>query len=393
MPDAPERNDRSPPPGVFRLLTPRATGGLAIVRVAGPGSRAFLERRAGIVSAGLRLGVLRDAAGVVDRVLAKVDGDTVEISAHGSIAVVEALERLLRADGFCEESQPGDAWIDAWPAMRRAPAIFAEAWEGLLRATAPQSVAFHAAALDGPLVREIESLAGALEGAPPEGAKVDSVAARLAALLERAAVGLAFTEPPSVVLFGPVNAGKSSLFNRLLEDDRSLVSDEPGTTRDVVRARLTIGGYPFRVADLAGERATADPVESLGVERARRARAGADIVLLVRAVGDESSDAAAEPTEAAHPTILRVLLKVDLVSSREREAMEARGVLAVSSATGYGIERLRGRILQASPFARGFEGAPTPFTERQATAIRAAAALAVSRPSAAAAILRASLGD
>ena len=143
----------------------------------------------------------------------------------------------------------------------------------------------------------------------------------------------------TVALCGPANAGKSSLLNRLLGEERAIVSCIPGTTRDVVEGTVELAGVKVRLLDTAGIRESVDIVEQMGMERSVRAAQTADLVLRLKESEQESFVAVPEDM----PTV-DILTKADLRGESAGE--RADGVLLLSAATGEGIEVLRERLLQ-----------------------------------------------
>jgi tRNA modification GTPase len=138
-----------------------------------------------------------------------------------------------------------------------------------------------------------------------------------------------------VVVLGAVNAGKSSLINALARRDVAIVSEEAGTTRDLIEVRLDIDGYPFTIVDTAGLRQASGAVEREGMRRARLRAGAADLVL---AVADATVPAPEAPADAA---VLRVGTKADLIGSpEERSRLGEIFDVLVSSVTGEGIDRL-----------------------------------------------------
>jgi tRNA modification GTPase len=153
----------------------------------------------------------------------------------------------------------------------------------------------------------------------------------------------------SVVLAGPPNAGKSSLLNRLTGQETAIVTHLPGTTRDVLRERISIDGMPLHVVDTAGLRGEADLVEAEGIRRARREIDNADRVLLVVDASAESTDAQRANAMMDLPdgvacTIIRN--KIDLTSEPPGIVRDEDGVtvLAISALTGAGLEDLRAHL-------------------------------------------------
>jgi tRNA modification GTPase len=143
---------------------------------------------------------------------------------------------------------------------------------------------------------------------------------------------------------GRPNVGKSSLFNRLLEQDRAIVTEIPGTTRDLVSETASIGGIPVKLIDTAGIRETAERVESLGIERSYQAMADADLTLVVIDASEP------EDTSLLRPGAILVANKCDLP-----HAPPPPNAIAVSALTGEGIPALRDAILAGVAPAGAFE--------------------------------------
>jgi tRNA modification GTPase len=169
-----------------------------------------------------------------------------------------------------------------------------------------------------------------------------------------------------IAIVGAPNAGKSTLFNTLLGRDRAIVSDQPGTTRDVVEGEATIAGIRVVLADTAGLRSTAGEVEAEGVRRARAALAGARAAVVVWAVdGGENP-----PQVEGGIPLIQVRSKCDLGSA---EAVRG-GWLAVSCFTGEGVEELRAGIAGLLRDKVEHLGGEVAIAARHAAALRAAAA-------------------
>jgi tRNA modification GTPase len=145
----------------------------------------------------------------------------------------------------------------------------------------------------------------------------------------------------SLAIVGPPNAGKSSLFNRLLQQDRAIVTEIPGTTRDVVSEMAEFSGIPVRLVDTAGIRDTNEVIERLGIERSFQAMADADLTIVVL---DGASPHDGELTEKAREQgrFLIAANKSDLPGFKAGE-----GRIAVSALTGVGVDRLRDAIFDA----------------------------------------------
>jgi tRNA modification GTPase len=195
-----------------------------------------------------------------------------------------------------------------------------------------------------------------------------------------AAGGRLGTEAPRVALCGPVNVGKSSLFNAFVTTDRAITAPHPGTTRDTIEAEVEWDGLRLCLVDTAGRRSPADAVEAEAIERAHRAGAEADLVLLVLdATGpDESMRHAAE--EISPERLIVVRNKCDLVESPARDAtgglVPAVAEAATSVLTGAGLNVLRRLILARLRTAVERSASGLALNARHADALtRAAAAL------------------
>jgi len=389
-------------------LTAPGEGGVAIFRVIGEDvsgllSRIFRSSAAPGSSAAsatpahsLRFGHLMDGDQLVDEVVVHQarDGLTAEISTHGGGSTRQRVESLLERAGVtrvdCKEllrtGGPGDSRIEE------------EAHLGLSEAWSLQGVLFFLSALRGDLTRAVGGLRAALEAAPPPGSDASRVVAeRLQSIRTRACFGRAFSEPPTLVLAGPPNSGKSTLANRLLQSDRCIVTPEVGTTRDLVRERLSLSGYPFHLVDSAGLRDTVDPVEAAGVKRAREAAAGADIVLLVLDGQDPPSEARVRDMLEEGPQTIVILNKADLGSTIDPRKLEAglrQPVCCVSALTGSGVADLTELAIFRSPF-RGpaIREWAVPFSARQEEYLTLAADCLDEAPARAAGHLRAFLEE
>jgi tRNA modification GTPase len=329
---------------VALIATPPGPGGVAVVQLIGPGARQAAVR------AGIRVSPAPAYTRLDDDVLACLRPasatpwklPTVEISCHGGAAAPRALlERL----GVPESSRA--AVYDAAVARRAIDRTRAEAWILL-----PEALTWRAAAMlldqaGGALARAVRALRS-----PADARR----------LLETARTGLGLTHPPTVVLTGRANAGKSTLLNALAGRDRALVSPHPGTTRDPVSEVVAIDGFPVRLVDTAGFAESDDALDRASMDLSRQASANAALALWIRD--------AREPSRAAGG--LRVAAKMDLPGVRA-----GRREIPVSALTGRGLDRLRRAILRdlgLSPI----KGAAV-FTGRQEALLQALAAGARAR--------------
>jgi tRNA modification GTPase len=171
----------------------------------------------------------------------------------------------------------------------------------------------------------------------------------------------------SVAIAGAPNVGKSTLLNVLAQRDAAIVSDIPGTTRDVIEVALDLSGVPVVLIDTAGIRETSDPVEIEGVKRARARAESADLVLLLEAADGASISLPARE----HQTLWRIRTKADLIDSDQQRALNQQDSLAISAKTGAGIDQLLQRL---SKEAERFAGEPALVTRaRQKAALTEAA--------------------
>jgi tRNA modification GTPase len=176
-------------------------------------------------------------------------------------------------------------------------------------------------------------------------ARLEPVERGVSELAASFAYGKLVHEGLNLAIVGRPNVGKSSLFNRLLEQERAIVTEIPGTTRDLVSETASLEGIPVRFVDTAGIRAARDRVETLGVERSFQAMADADLTLVVVDVSAPLEAADAELIERASEQGRRLVVanKCDL----ERRAEPPPGALLVSALTGENVAELRRRIIQA----------------------------------------------
>ncbi|MDP2657766.1 MAG: GTP-binding protein, partial [Candidatus Deferrimicrobium sp.] len=219
--------------------------------------------------------------------------------------------------------------------------------------------------------------------------RVSEIMARLEELLRSYEAGRRFRDGAPVVIAGVANVGKSLLLNRLAGEERAIVMETPGTTRDYLHADVAIGGVPVTLIDTAGLRETTDPVEREGVRRSREIVASADLVLFVLDGSRTASmgDRSAYEEVASLPHLL-LLNKSDLAAAEEGSGFAGagkRGTLRLSAKTGEGIGDLVAAVAREVAPAEGAILAQAPLTRaRQRLAVERALS-ALSRASVAAA--------
>lgn len=382
---------------IAAIATGRAPGGVGIIRISGPQALGVARglcpalpaapepRRAYFTPLCDRAGALLDEGlALYFQAPASFTGEeVVELQAHGGPRLLELLLEAVLAEGQARLARPGEftrrAFLNGRMDLSRAEAV-----ADLIAADSAAAVRAAAAQVRGALGQEVGVLRGELLGLyadleavlafpdEAEGAEADAEgrlsgsAAALARLVEGAAQGRLVRRGARVVLFGPVNAGKSTLFNRLLDAERALVDEGPGTTRDLLEARLELPGGAVTLVDGAGLRATAERVEALGIARVKEAVAAADLAVLLVPPGAAQAEVEAWERLADEGARIRVWAQVDL-----REGPTPDG-LAVSGRTGAGVEALRA-ALSARLFGEGRSEAAWGSSERHAEALRRAA--------------------
>lgn len=397
---------------IAAIATPPGTGGISIVRVSGPDALKIagqaVRLRSGKPLASLkpwaaRLASVVDARGAqVDEALVVVmksprsytGEDVVEIQCHGGRLVSEKVLALLLEAG-ARPAEPGEftrrAFLSGRITLEEAEAVLE-----LVEAPTEYSLSQAAKRLRGELGQRVreweESLYSALaayqagidfpedvdRGLERATREIERVHREIAALLERAPLGLALVNGIEVCLVGPPNAGKSSLFNALLSAERAIVTEVPGTTRDVLRERTEWNGLPVILLDTAGLRETSDIVEMIGVERAEKAASESEVIVYVvdGAVGLTGADRSwIEKWRKEGRRLLVVVSKAD-VSPRKAEEEELRklthGSFVLASAkTGEGLEEIKTKV--TGWFSRGGEmDLLVPGSARQVDCLRRA---------------------
>lgn len=287
-----------------------------------------------------------------------------ELSSHGGAAVPAALLGALIAAG-ARLALPGEFTRRA-VLNGKLDLVQAEAVGDLIDARSDAARRAAVTQLDGALSRRLDALRDELldleallayeidfpeeDDGPVPRARIEQASGRvlrsLDALLESASAGALLREGATVVIAGPPNAGKSSLFNALLGEARAIVTEIPGTTRDAIEAAAEHAGWPLRLVDTAGLRATADVIERLGIEVSERWLARAHVVL---ACGEDERSVratAARVAELSDAPSIGVLTKSDLSASRREEtghvpdAGAADVIVRVSVVTGVGLRAL-----------------------------------------------------
>jgi tRNA modification GTPase len=287
--------------------------------------------------------------------------DTVEFSTHGGYLVPSTVVAALISSG-ARQATPGEFTRRA-VLNGKLDILQAEAIGDLIDASSHIMQRTALGQLDGGLSRRLLSLRNDLIGLeallaydvdfPEEddgpvprgriGQSAEGITNSLEALLSTAPAGEVIRDGAIVVIAGPPNAGKSSLFNALLGRYRAIVTETPGTTRDALEAVIDSGKWPLRLVDTAGLRETGDKIERLGIEVSERYLANAHVVL---ACAEDSRSLEATiglVSRNSTAPILAIRTKSDLVSQRN-ELIPSRIVIPVSAETGAGLQELLGVI-------------------------------------------------
>jgi tRNA modification GTPase len=396
-PEGPPGSELDP---IAAIATPAGAGGVGIVRISGPGALDIVCRVIGkgpdeLPDRLLCYAVARDRDGLrIDEVLAVAmrgprsftGEDVAEIHGHGGAV---NMGRLLAAvlDAGARQAGPGEFTRRAFE-HGRLDLTRAEALASVIEASSERAWRIAQAQLEGGLGERIGgerervvALLADIEVSidfPEEdvelaenealGRRAEAIAADLAALAASFEVGKALREGIEVALVGPVNAGKSSLLNALVESERALVAEQPGTTRDVLEARVEWEGIPITLVDTAGERDAETDVERRGIELGRRRARHADVELVL--IPADRASAGELPAASARRIV--VLSKADRLA--EWPAPPATPAIATSAHTGEGLDLLKRAVVEAvSGTAREADDGVIVTSERQRRGIAAAA--------------------
>ena len=363
---------------IVALSTPRGRGALAVIRLSGPDAIAIAKKMSGIDEVDPRratLTTLTHHDQILDQVLltcfpaphSLTGEDVVEISCHGSPAVVRSIVDATLELGAVLAG-PGEFTLRA-VSNGKINLAQAEAIRDLIAAQTDAAVKQASRQLNGELsnalgpfkeklVEVIVLLESALEFVEddipaPRANEIDrelaAVSAGVEKLKESYSAGRLLLEGIRVTITGRPNVGKSSLFNSLVERERAIVTEIPGTTRDTLSEAIDLEGIPVILTDTAGLRETTDGIETLGIERTRRAMGDSDLVLLVL---DGSVDLGPPDQELINQTAdtrrLIVLNKSDLPGFNAASCcVEELQAINVSARTGEGLAALRAAILSS----------------------------------------------
>lgn len=355
---------------IIALATPAGIGAISVIRISGPNSISASDsvfvgavKLVDAKSHTIHYGRIKYFNEVIDDVLISVfqaphsytGEDSVEISTHGSQLIVQKIiETFLEKD--VRLAEPGEFTKRAF-LNGRMDLAQAEAVVDVINSRTEASLRGARNQLDGILSAKVDSLREMLinsssmleleldfaeedlEFLPKEKVieRIDEIVIEIDELLKTYAFGKVIRDGVNVALVGKPNVGKSSLLNYMLKESRAIVSEIPGTTRDVIREEFSLDGILFRLFDTAGIRLTEDVIEKEGVFRSRDAVKNADVVLFLNDIIDGFADDLYKELKQLirEDKILITVNKIDLLHDHKIECD-----VQISAKTGEGIESL-----------------------------------------------------
>ena len=370
------------PNTIVAIATPPGRGGVGVLRISGAGVReiahAMLQRLPPARYADYR--EFADADGeTIDVGLALyfpgphsyTGEDVLELHAHGSPVVLDLLLQRVVALG-ARRAEPGEFTQRAF-LNGKLDLAQAEAVADLIASASEQAARSALNSLQGAFSAEVQrvidklvqlrvGVEGDLDFTEEQDATMaeDSVVRSalgnlnetMAELLQQAERGAVLSDGMNVALIGKPNVGKSSLFNRLVREQRAIVAASPGTTRDVIRQSIQLDGIPVELVDTAGLRQSEDPVEREGITRAEKAGGSADLVIEIHEYRPGEP-----PTVATDPRTVIVYNKIDLHGLEPSEDLTGGSpVVYLSARTGQGVAALEAAIKRAIGPADGTLG-------------------------------------
>jgi len=402
---------------IVAAATPPGRGGIAIVRLSGPAVRCIASAMLGQLPAARHATQARFRAAdeqLLDAGLALffpaphsyTGEDVLELHGHGGPLLTESL--ITRAlELGARRALPGEFTQRAY-LNQKLDLAQAEAVADLIAAGSAAAARAALRSLQGEFSARVNALDEALAtlrvqveasidfpseeidclGEAALGRRLAEVAAQCLSLQAAARQGRLLSEGLTVVIAGAPNAGKSTLLNRLSGHEAAIVTDIPGTTRDVLRERIQIEGVPLLLLDTAGLRAGGDAIEAEGMRRARAALRDADHVLFLIDAQADPQARSFEAERATLPAAVPVTLlynKIDLLESAgagdgigasigtATAALPGHAVLAISARNGVGLDALRTHLLDAAGYSPS-EGGTLSARSRHLEALRRTAA-------------------
>jgi tRNA modification GTPase len=398
---------------IAAISTPIGEGGIAIIRVSGPRALEIADQvfqsRAGKASSfatnTIHYGRIIDDGQPLDHVMLSVlraphsytTEDTIEINCHGGLLLARRILQLCLRCG-ARLAEPGEFTKRAF-LNGRLDLTQAEAVMDLISSKTDRAQRAALNALEGQLSRQIEPLRDRLMTVlahieaqidfPDEDIEpatrthlqqeVVDIVKSLKRIHDSVAEGKILRQGVRVAIVGRPNAGKSSLMNLLIGQERSIVTPIPGTTRDAIEDYVSIEGIPVRLIDTAGIRAARGKIENLGVKMSRKILQECDVAIHV-VDGSKNSFLGEKLIKQMAPKgrTITAINKVDLMTTKQAKKFDENGlVVRISCKTGYGIDRLKKKIEEVVYVGIGREHevhASAFANERHAEAIRRACA-------------------
>lgn len=377
---------------ICALATPAGPGAIAVIRLSGNkaleiGDAVFFKKKAKngfqlskAKSHTLHFGDIKDAEKIIDEVLIAVfknphsytGEDTLEISCHGSVFIQQQIIKLLIAKG-ARMAEPGEFTLRAF-LNGKLDLSQAEAVADLIASDSEASHQMAMQQMRGGFSKDIAELREKLinfaalieleldfseedvEFANREELRdlIDNLRARIKKLIDSFAAGNVFKNGVPVAIIGKPNAGKSTLLNTLLNEDRAIVSDIAGTTRDTIEEEINLNGVIFRFIDTAGIRNTSDKVEAIGIEKTYEKISKAALVLYIFDVMNDSPELVKEDiqliqqkTSSINIPIVIVGNKIDVAtldSVKEKFQLDIAPIY-ISAKNNFNIEALKDKLL------------------------------------------------
>lgn len=385
---------------IVALASPPGRGAIALIRLAGPRSFEIGARHVRPWPKQSRLATrcrIFDGAEELDDAIITLysaphsftGDDIVELSTHGGEAVPISIITALIKSG-ATPALPGEFTRRA-VLNGKLDLIQAEGIGELVnaRSSAMQKAAL--AQVHGGLSRRLEELRdklltiealiaydidfpdeddGPVTASDMDGA-TDELEGLLNELLSTVSLGRVIRDGATVVITGPPNAGKSSLFNAMLGLSRAIVTDIPGTTRDALEAVIDTPEWPLRLVDTAGLRQSNDRIEKLGIELTEKYLAGADLVLACSESLSALREISSQLSELTAAPVIRVWTKSDLRVEARNDVFRENGPVSLSAEKHWGLERLFGRISSTLSESYGTQARDNPVitTVRQQAGI------------------------
>lgn len=390
-------------PTIAAISTPLGTGGIGIIRISGPDAltvagRIFIANSSKSISEMLGytsvLGKIYENGSALDDAICQIfrapksytGEDVAELSCHGGLWLLKTILRLCFENG-AQPASPGEftkrAFLNGKLDLTQAEAVM-----DLISAKGQSAAKAAFSARKGKLSTDINEIVEELTAQsahlaawadfpeedleeldiPKLAAVIDGCIQKIDALLKTYDSGRISREGVSTAIIGKPNVGKSTLMNLLAGEERSIVTDIPGTTRDVVEDNVRLGNFVLRLADTAGIRETLDPVELEGVARSRSQMLVAELVLAVFDSADSLSgeDIALLEQLEGKPCIA-VINKIDLPGKLDAALIKSklRHVVAISAKTGEGRRKLEKAVTDILGFSKLDASAGIVANERQ----------------------------